>query len=71
MLRTTACQEKKHQQTTKSTTAAKTNQTKTPEILIRKTNMVQMASMTQAEKNPKLDDRSGGLEDGSLFSLGR
>lgn len=42
---------------TKNTTAAAKKQTQTPEILIRKTNMVQMASMTQAEKT-KLDDTS-------------
>lgn len=41
---------------TKNTTAAAKKQTQTPEILIRKTNMVQMASMTQAEKKTKLDD---------------
>lgn len=56
MLRTIACQgKKKPNQTTK---AATKNQTKTPEILIRKTNMVQMVSMTQAEKKTKLDDTS-------------
>lgn len=38
--------------------AATKNQTKTPGILIRKTNMFQKASMTQAEKKTKLDDAS-------------
>lgn len=42
----------------KSTTAATKNQTQTPEILIRKTNMVQMAYITQAEKKTKLNDTS-------------